>query len=173
MLIANEICPGRLASRTVTGMRQMWLLCLLGALAGACGIDLNQDDAGTSTTGAGGAAGAGGAGGARGAGGTGVPGLVVGCSLLQASCPGGQACFPYPFDSAKPTTTACSPPGTGDVSIPCQTQLECDGTSICSYPGDPSSVCLARCNLSLSYCGFASNCEPLPSPFPGVGACTL
>lgn len=153
-------------------------LCTLGVLvlcvlAGACNIDLPHDDAGTSPTGTGGVGGAGGMGGAAtGAGGAGPNGMVMGCSLLQASCPSGQSCFPYPFESGSPTTTACSYPGTGDVAIPCQSQLECDGTSICSNPGDPNSLCLARCDLGLPYCGPGSACISLRT-FPGVGACSL
>jgi len=149
---------------------------VLVTLGGACNIDLaNHDDAGAASGGAGGSAGAGGAsgtGGAKGAGGIGPTGMVMGCSLLQASCPAGQACFPYPFESGSPTTTACSYPGTGDVAIPCQTQLECDGSSICSNPGDPASLCLARCALSLPYCGPGSYCIGLTA-YPGVGACSL
>jgi hypothetical protein len=167
MSIAIEICRTSATSRSVTAMRRLSLLLCLVA-AGACNIDLAHDDAGTTASGTGGAAGAGGAGGAGG----GAGGPVMGCSLLQASCPSGQACFPYPFESPNPTTTACSYPGTGDVAIPCQTQLECDGSSICSNPGDPSSVCLARCDLTLPYCGFGSDCVSLKS-FRGVGACTL
>jgi len=157
------------ASRTVRVMRRLLWLGVLGALAGACNIDLSQAK-GDGSTGL--PAGTGGAGGAGGAGGSGGLGLVMGCSLLQASCPAGQACFPYPFESGSPTTTACSYPGTGDVAIPCQTQLECDGSSICSHPGDPSSVCLTRCALALPYCPLGSNCISL-SAFPSVGACTL
>ena len=152
-------------------------LCFLSlaTLAGACNIDLAHDDAGTAATGTGGVAGAGGAGATGGAGGSGAVGpggMVMGCSLLQNSCPAGQSCFPYPFDSGSPTTTACSYPGTGDVAIPCQTQLECDGTSICSNPGDPAALCLARCDLRLPFCGAGSYCIGLKS-FPGVGACSL
>lgn len=149
-------------------MRRSLLLGMLAALAGACNIDLSQPNGDGSTglpVGTGGAGGAGGAGGGAG-------GLVMGCSLLQASCPAGQACFPYPFESSSPTTTACSYPGTGDVAIPCQTQLECDGSSICSRPGDPSSVCLARCALALPYCSLGSYCISL-TLFPSVGACSL
>lgn len=149
-------------------------LALLLVLAGACNIDLAHDDGGTTVVGGtGGAGGAGGAGATGGAGGAiGPGGVVMGCSLLQASCPGGQACFPYPFDSGSPTTTACGYPGTGDVSIPCQTQLECDGSSVCSNPGDPASLCLARCDLRLPYCGLGSYCIGLKA-FPNVGACSI
>ena len=157
-------------------MRLSTVLALaLLAGAGACNIDLAHDDAGASSGGAGGAGGAtgaGGAGGLTGVGGVGASGMVMGCSLLQNSCPAGQACFPYPFESGGPTTTACAYPGTGDVAIPCQTQLECDGTSICSNPGDPASLCLARCDLRLPYCGQGSYCISLRE-FPGVGACSL
>jgi len=151
------------------------LVLVLIALTGACNVDLAHDDAGASsggTSGAAGAGGAGGAGGVTGVGGTGPTGMVMGCSLLQASCPAGQACFPYPFEAPSPTTTACAYPGTGDVAIPCQTQLECDGSSICSNPGDPASLCLARCDLRLPYCGLGSYCISLTA-FPGVGACSL
>jgi hypothetical protein len=94
------------------------------------------------------------------------------CLLLQASCINNQACYPYPFESNNPTTTRCAFPGTGDVAVPCQSQLECDSSSICSNPGDPSSVCLSRCDLSLPFCFSGSDCIALPA-FPGVGACTL
>jgi len=145
---------------------------VLCALAGACNVDLAHDDAGTPAGGAGGGGGGGMGGASTGAGGVGPNGMVMGCSLLQNSCPAGQSCFPYPFESNAPTTTACAYPGTGDVAIPCQTQLECDGTSICSNPGDPASLCLARCDLRLPYCGPGSACISLSS-YPGVGACSL
>ena len=96
---------------------------------------------------------------------------AITCSLLQASCANGQGCFPYPFEANKPTGTQCAFPGTGDVSVPCQSQLECDATSICSDPGDPASVCLARCESSAPFCEFG-DCVPLTS-YPGVGACFL
>ena len=103
-------------------------LCLsfLCVLAGACSIDLAHDDAGTPAA----TGGAGGAGGAGAGGVTGTGGMVMGCSLLQASCPAGQACFPYPFACGNPTATACAYHGTGDVAITCKTQHESDGTSV-------------------------------------------
>ncbi len=103
---------------------------------------------------------------------TGAEAAAAPCSLLGASCVNNQACYPYPFDSPGPTDTRCAFQGAGDVAVPCQSQLDCDGTSICSNPGDPSSVCLARCDLSFPYCFAGTNCIPL-SAFPGVGACTL
>jgi len=103
---------------------------------------------------------------------TGAEAAAAPCSLLGPGCVNNQACYPYPFDSPSPTDTRCAFQGAGDVAVPCQSQLDCDGTSICSNPGDPSSVCLARCDLSFPYCFAGTNCIAL-SRFSGVGACTL
>ncbi|HEY4187005.1 MAG TPA: hypothetical protein VGP07_18150 [Polyangia bacterium] len=94
------------------------------------------------------------------------------CSLLVASCPDHQGCYPYPFEAASPNGTLCAFQGIGDDSIPCQSQLDCDGQSICRTPGDPAAVCLTRCDPTAPTCPPGTGCSPLPG-FPGVGTCTL
>jgi hypothetical protein len=100
-------------------------------------------------------------------------GAGVACSLLVASCPDDQGCYPYPFEGVIPTTaTRCAFQGIGDDSIPCQSQLDCDGQSICRGLGDPSAVCLLRCDTTAPHCPPGTGCSPLPG-FPGVGTCAL
>jgi hypothetical protein len=94
------------------------------------------------------------------------------CHLLGATtCPAKQACYPYPFEGASNGDTRCAFAGAGAESIPCQSQLECDGTTLCSAPGlQADSVCLLRCDPAAPRCALGANCVDLPG-YPGIGVC--
>ena len=95
------------------------------------------------------------------------------CRLLEASCPARQACYPFPFEGGPPSgETRCSFQGIGRPSVPCQSQLECDGENICVTPGQPDALCLQRCDLNGPNCPPGTACLPVAG-YPGVGACTL
>jgi hypothetical protein len=95
------------------------------------------------------------------------------CRLLEASCPGREACYPYPFEGGPPSgETRCSFQGIGRPSVPCQSQLECDGENICITSGQPDAVCRQRCDLNGPNCPPGTACLPVAG-YPGVGACTL
>ena len=94
----------------------------------------------------------------------------VTCALLGSDCGANHACYPFPFDSENPSGTLCGLMGTGTEQIPCASQLDCDGQSVCSDPGQPGSVCLTRCDPSFSFCAVGQACSPLPA-YRGVGVC--
>ena len=94
------------------------------------------------------------------------------CALLEMSCGGRQACYPYPFEGTPSGETRCAFQGIGRMSVPCQSQLECDGDSVCVTPGQPDAMCLQRCALNAPVCPIGSACLPLAG-YPGVGACVI
>lgn len=109
--------------------------------------------------------------------GGGRPG-AAGCDLTPAfpgdaappSCPSGQACYPFPFNSATPTEARCGLPGIGGESVPCQSQLDCAETAVCSRPAEPDSVCLLRCDPFAPTCPPGQHCRPY-ARFPRLGTC--
>lgn len=96
----------------------------------------------------------------------------VACDLLAVSCPAPQACYPAPFEGTPSGQRRCGSPGPGGPSVPCQTQLECDQTTVCSAPGEPDSICVQRCDLADPRCPPGTTCRTLPL-YPGVGTCRL
>ena len=93
------------------------------------------------------------------------------CSLLGSTCPNKQGCYPFPFDEVPGSgATRCAFQGVGGPSVPCQSQLECDGLTVCSAPGQPDSICLQRCSLGRPVCAPGSSCAPLAG-YPNVGVC--
>jgi hypothetical protein len=95
------------------------------------------------------------------------------CRLLEVTCPARYACYPFPFEGGPPSgETRCSFQGIGRPSVPCQSQLECDGENICITPGQPDAVCLQRCDLNGPNCPPGAACLPVAG-YPGVGACSL
>jgi hypothetical protein len=94
------------------------------------------------------------------------------CALLEPSCAGRQACYPYPFEGTPSGETRCSFPGIGRMSVPCQSQLECDDDSVCVTPGQPDALCLQRCSVNAPDCPLGTACLPLAG-YPGVGACVI
>lgn len=95
---------------------------------------------------------------------------TVSCDLATPSCPVRQACYPYPFESAAAVQARCTVPGTGGESIPCQSQTDCDATTICDRPGQPDSVCILRCILVAPQCPPGRSCRAR-APFDGFGTC--
>lgn len=94
------------------------------------------------------------------------------CRLLESSCPVREACYPYPFEGRPSGETRCRPEGMNRAPIQCQSQLDCDGQTLCVTPGDPAAVCRQRCSLDGPNCPPGTACEPV-SGYPGVGACTI
>ena len=93
------------------------------------------------------------------------------CALLAPGCPNKEACYPFPFDGVPTGETRCFMPGSGGELATCQSQLECDGTTLCSAPGQQSdSFCLPRCDPQNPHCAIGTNCLPYPN-YPGVGVC--
>jgi len=113
-----------------------------------------------------------GAGGGGGSDGGGDGGNEAGvCGLLAQDCPGKEACYPFPFEGTPAGQTRCSFPGVGAESTPCQSQLECDGTSLCSTPGLQSdSICVPRCDPQNPRCPVGRSCREYPG-YPGIGVC--
>lgn len=135
------------------------------ALGDLAAFDVQRDGAGGSFEGQGDA----------GDGGGGAEGDALGpdqqCSLIgPATCPGAEGCYPYPFEAFAPAATRCAFQGVGGASVPCQSQVECDGTTICSAPGRSDSFCLQRCSLTNPRCPTASVCTPF-GQYAGVGVC--
>ncbi|MBC8133985.1 MAG: hypothetical protein H7X95_13455 [Deltaproteobacteria bacterium] len=96
--------------------------------------------------------------------------VVGACALLGVSCVGGEACYPFPFESRAPNEVRCAFQGVGGPLVPCQSQLECDGVTMCSAPGVPDSVCLQRCSLANPRCPTGLECTTFYG-FVGVGVC--
>lgn len=94
------------------------------------------------------------------------------CALLGMSCANRAGCYPFPFESPPNGQARCAFPGGGTVSDPCQSQLECDGTTICSAPGQPDSICLQRCALASPVCPPGTTCLAYAG-YSGVGVCSL
>lgn len=94
------------------------------------------------------------------------------CSLLNNGCPGREACYPYPFEGSPSGQTRCSFQGVGRQSVPCQSQVECDGASLCVTPGQPDAVCLQRCDPNAPSCPPGTACLSVAG-FSGAGVCTL
>jgi hypothetical protein len=94
----------------------------------------------------------------------------VACSLLTISCPDRRACYPYPFEGVPTGETRCAFQGAGGPSVPCQSQLECDGTSVCASPGQPDSSCLQRCNPADARCPAGTACVAFEN-YPTTGVC--
>lgn len=93
------------------------------------------------------------------------------CALLGASCVGREACYPLPFEGPPNGGTQCALQGIGGPSVPCQSQVECDGTTLCSAPqAQADSVCSQRCNLANPRCPTGMQCAPYFA-FAGVGVC--
>jgi hypothetical protein len=104
--------------------------------------------------------------------GDGADAPATACRLLDSSCPARQACYPFPFEGGPPSgETRCSFQGIGRPSVPCQSQLECDGETTCITPGQLDAVCLQRCDLNGPNCPPGTACLPLAG-YPGVGTCT-
>ena len=93
------------------------------------------------------------------------------CQLLAMTCIKKQACYPYPFEALNPNEARCAPEGNRAAGSTCQSQLDCDGKSICVSPGQPNAACLAKCNTALANCPSGQSCHGLMS-YPGVGVCT-
>lgn len=93
-----------------------------------------------------------------------------GCGLLAAACPLREACYPFPFEGPARGETQCAFQGVGGATVPCQSQLECDGTTICSAPGQSDSVCAPRCDRAAPRCAVGTACVAYPG-YPGVGVC--
>ena len=93
------------------------------------------------------------------------------CALLAAGCSNKEACFPFPFEGVATGETRCFMPGRGGEMTTCQSQLDCDGMTLCSAPGQLSdSFCLLRCDPQTPRCPIGANCLPYPN-YPGVGVC--
>ena len=95
------------------------------------------------------------------------------CGLLVASsCVGDERCYPFPYESPAPGDVQCAFQGEGGPSIMCQSQLDCDGLSLCGAPGKPDSVCLQRCSLANPRCPTGFVCVAFFG-YAGVGVCQL
>jgi hypothetical protein len=93
------------------------------------------------------------------------------CSLLDDTCVGLESCYPLPYEGTPNGATVCALSGIAGPSMPCQSQLDCDGTTLCSAPQtEPDSVCLRRCSLVGSACPTGTHCLPF-FDFSGVGVC--
>ena len=93
------------------------------------------------------------------------------CGLLAASsCVGDERCYPFPFEGPSPLDVRCAFQGVGGPSVPCQSQLECDGLTLCAAPGQPDSVCLQRCGLENPRCPTGFVCAAFFG-YAGVGVC--
>lgn len=97
---------------------------------------------------------------------------VVGlaCQLLGTTCGSEQACYPYPFEAVNPKQARCARQGTTAMGTECQSQLDCDGDSLCVAPGQLDAVCRVRCAVANPECPTGQVCVPLIS-YKGVGAC--
>ncbi|MES1207358.1 MAG: hypothetical protein ABUS79_15580 [Pseudomonadota bacterium] len=94
-----------------------------------------------------------------------------GCALLATTaCAARQACYPFPFEGPPTGETRCAFQGAGGPAIPCQSQLECDGTTLCTAPGEADSVCLPRCDRADPRCAVGTVCVAYRN-HPGVGIC--
>ena len=98
------------------------------------------------------------------------PGGAGDCALLAVACVGEEGCYPFPFEGAPNGATRCAFQGVGVATVPCQSQLECDRTTLCSSPGQPDSVCLQRCDLANPQCPTRQVCTPYFT-YPGLGVC--
>lgn len=92
------------------------------------------------------------------------------CGLLGKTCVGDEGCYPFPFEGTPSGATRCGFQGVGETSAPCQSQLECTGTALCSAPGEPDSVCLRRCDPGNPRCPTGMQCVPYLS-YAGIGVC--
>lgn len=91
------------------------------------------------------------------------------CALLGKECVGREGCYPFPFEGS-PSGTRCAFQGIGAASIPCQSQLDCDATTLCTAPGQPDSICAQRCPIADSRCPTGFRCVPYYG-YVGVGVC--
>ena len=93
------------------------------------------------------------------------------CALLGNTCVGLESCYPLPFDAEPNGATACAISGIWGPAMACQSQLDCDGTTLCSAPQkEADSVCLRRCNLADPVCPTGTHCAPFFA-YAGVGVC--
>ncbi|MEO5770239.1 MAG: hypothetical protein ABIS92_17920 [Polyangia bacterium] len=99
-----------------------------------------------------------------------VAGAGETCPLLGAACVGREGCYPLPFDRPPNGGTGCAFQGVGGPSVPCQSQLDCDGLTLCAAPDQPDSVCLQRCSLNNPRCPTGSDCQAYFG-YSGVGVC--
>ena len=98
-------------------------------------------------------------------------GTGAACDLLVPSCPGIEDCYPFPFAETPGGDARCGVFAAPDAAlVVCESQLQCDGASLCATLFGLGTTCRPRCDVASPHCALGMACIELPA-YPRVGIC--